>query len=184
MAIYSINNDNDYREDLLEACREILSVDNDEDADMLAEAVDYVEGCINGDYEVDEELLEACAMHILETAAEDTTKKSYEAQNKIADALAKQVANIDKEIDVHKFNIKKFNKAKTLTSNPKILDDLDNKIKKEYTAIGVLHDKKKKLTAKAEGKSVKITMKAGDKAERQNINDIKKTKYDSGIDWD
>lgn len=67
----AIDDDDDYNA-LIEACEYILGINDDED-DTLNEAADYVTGCINGDYEVDEELLEACAAYIIE--AEEAKKK-------------------------------------------------------------------------------------------------------------
>ena len=53
---------------LIEACEYILGIDNYDET--FNEAADYVVGCINGDYEADSELLEACAEYILEAKSD------------------------------------------------------------------------------------------------------------------
>lgn len=57
--------------DLKEACEYILEMYNDNQEDCLFnEAADYVIGCINEKYEIDDKLLEACAEYIFENIEE------------------------------------------------------------------------------------------------------------------
>ena len=121
---------------------------DDEYNDILNEAADYLIGCINEEYEIDEELLEACADYIIEAksdlekdiiertkAAAKQEKDAAKQEKDKAKAEAKKQSISDKAARINAKADEKLKGAATKhDAQVKMLDDLKAALIDKYKA--------------------------------------------------